>query len=96
MALEDIKKILKELLPGLREKYHVSELGIFGSYATGEQKEGSDVDVLVEFREPISLFKYVELKLFLEEKLKMEVDLVQKSGLKRLIKDDILKETLYI
>ena len=70
--------------------------GIFGSFATGEQKEGSDVDVLVELDRPAGLFKFVGLKFFLEDKLKMKVDLATKGALKPLIKDEILSETIYL
>ena len=96
MKLEEAKKIINQNLPFIKEKYGVSEVGIFGSFATGEQKDGSDVDILVEFDKPITLFGYVDLKFFLEDSLKTKIDLVQKSGLKPIIKDTILKETIYL
>ncbi len=96
MNLEEVKKIIKNNLPFIKEKYGVKEVGIFGSFATGEQKKGSDVDVLVEFDRPTGLFKFVGLKFFLEDKLKIKVDLATKGALKPLIKDDILKETVYL
>lgn len=48
-------RILRRHLPELREQYHVKSLGIFGSYARGEQRRRSDLDVLVEFDRPPSL-----------------------------------------
>ncbi|MBA3046773.1 nucleotidyltransferase family protein [Patescibacteria group bacterium] len=96
MDLKEIKKIIKNNLAFIKEKYGVKEVGIFGSFATGEQKKGSDVDVLVEFNRSITLLKYANLKNFLEDQLNIKVDLVQKSGLKPLIKDSILKETIYL
>ncbi len=71
-------------------------MGVFGSFAAGEEKEGSDVDILVEFDKSITLFGYVDLKFFLEDELKTKVDLVTKGALKPLIKDEILRETVYL
>ena len=96
MNLEEVKKIIKNNFPFIKEKYGVKEVGIFGSFATGEQKKGSDVDILVEFDRSITLFGYVELKDYLEEQRKTKVDLVQKKGLKPIIRDSILSETIYL
>ncbi len=84
---------LHEMLPELKEKYHVSYLGIFGSYIRGEQKPGSDLDVLVEFsRTPPTIFKFVNLENYLSEALGVKVDLVMKDALKPNIGKHILKE----
>ena len=58
---------LHEMLPELKEKYHVSYLGVFGSYIRGEQKSGSDLDVLVEFSKTPPIFKYVNLENYSQE-----------------------------
>ena len=71
-------------------------IGIFGSYVRGEQKKKSDLDILVEFSEPIGLFKFVELEDFLSQELNLKVDLVMKDALKPRIKDSILKEAIYV
>jgi uncharacterized protein len=93
---EDIRAKLEELKPILKERYQVETVGFFGSYA-GEQKKKSDVDVIVEFSQPnsIDLFDFIELEDFLSKKLGTKVDLVTKSALKPMIKDQILKETIY-
>jgi len=96
MKLDEIKKIIIGEMPFLMEKYGVKEIGVFGSAVRGEQKEGSDVDVLVEFSKPITLFGYSGLQRYLEEKLDSKVDLVSKKGLKPIIKDYILKEVQYV
>lgn len=96
MKLEQIKKILNKQLPFLRKKYKVKSIGIFGSFARGEQRKGSDIDILVEFSEPIGFFKFIDLADFLEEQLGCKVDLVTKKALKPLIKDKILKEVAYV
>ena len=71
-------------------------MGIFGSYVRGEQKKKSDLDVLVDFVEPISLFRFVELEDFLSQRLGVKVDLVMKDSLKARIKDSILDEAIYV
>ena len=89
-------RVLREHLPELRERYGVESLGIFGSYVRGEKKEGSDLDVLVEYSRLPDLFDFVALKLDLSERLGVQVDLVMKAGLKRRIGQRILDEVALI
>jgi len=95
-TLPEIERILRDQKPILREKFKVREIGIFGSVVRGEQKETSDLDLLVEFEEPIGLIKYVGLQNFLSDKIGARVDLVMKSGLKPIISRQILKEVIYV
>ncbi|MEM3426456.1 MAG: nucleotidyltransferase family protein, partial [Thermoproteota archaeon] len=92
--LEKVKKVLKEHKEELREKYGVKEIGIFGSYVRGENKESSDLDILVEFEDDakIDLIKFVELENYLSELLGVKVDLVDKTALKPAIGKHILQE----
>jgi predicted nucleotidyltransferase len=53
---------LEALKPRLAETYHVSEIGVFGSVARGEGTTDSDLDLLIEFDEPVSLFDLVRLE----------------------------------
>lgn len=85
---------LRENKPVLEEKYSVKNLEVFGSYVLGEQKKGSDLDVLVDFYKTIDLFKYIELENYLSETLGVKVDLVMKDALKPRIKDRILNEAI--
>ena len=94
--LEKLKKTTRSLKKTLADNYQVKRIGFFGSVARGDDTPKSDLDVLVEFKGPIGLFKFVELQRFLRYRLKKKVDLVSKKGLKRVIKKDILKETIYI
>lgn len=91
---EEIEGTLKRFKPMLREKFKVKEIGFFGSYVRGEESETSDVDVLVDFLEPIG-WEYIDFKEFLEEILGMEVDLVTVKALKPQLKEKILKEVVY-
>ena len=97
-TLEEIKSQLEELKPILKERFQVETIGVFGSYCREEQGRQSDVDILVTFVEPndIDLLDFIGLKRFLSRKLKMKVDLVTKSALKRRIRDKILQETIYV
>lgn len=89
--IEKIKNTLALHKPELAEKFHVKEIGVFGSYVRGEQKRGSDVDILVEFSEPIG-WEFVDLKEYLESILGVKVDLVTPAALKKTMKDKILAE----
>jgi predicted nucleotidyltransferase len=91
-----LTKILKQHLPELSNEYKISFLGIFGSYVRGEQKEESDLDILVEFSEAPDLLEFVELKEDLSKILGVKVDLVMKSALKPRIGKRILKEVVQI
>ncbi|MBU4245941.1 MAG: nucleotidyltransferase family protein [Nanoarchaeota archaeon] len=94
-TLEEIKKILAVHKEELREKFKVLEIGVFGSYAKGEQKKQSDLDILVEFYEPVGLFRFIELEEHLEKLLNAKIDLVSKKALKPHIGEHILKEVVY-
>lgn len=93
---EEILEILKKELPYLKEKFDVKTIGFFGSYVRGEQKEESDVDVLVEFQKPVGYFKFIELEDHLSKKLGTKVDLVTPDALKPLTKPRILGEVIYV
>ncbi|MCA6504257.1 MAG: nucleotidyltransferase family protein [Pseudanabaena sp.] len=95
-TLIDIQNILTELKPELTDKYHVSQLGIFGSYARGDYNSASDIDIIVEYSQKPSLFGLIELQDYLSDRLQMKVDLVTKDGLKPQIKEKILAEVIYL
>lgn len=92
--LEEIKRKLREHKPELKERYNVEEIGIFGSYVHGDQAESSDIDLLVEFSEPIG-WEIIDLKEELEELLNRPVDLVTKDALKPRLKTQIMKDVVY-
>jgi predicted nucleotidyltransferase len=94
--IQDIEAKLKENKDLLNERFNVTEIGIFGSFVRGEQKENSDLDILVEFEGRVSLFEIVRLERFLSELLGEKVDLVLKNSLKPRIGKHILREVVYI
>jgi hypothetical protein len=95
-SVTEIKWILTEKKDQLRRDYKVKEIGIFGSYVRKEQKKNSDLDILVEFEEPIGLFKFMDLEEYLKNLLGVKIDLVSKKALKPYIGKYILKEVVYI
>jgi len=92
-TLNEIKKILGDHQHVLTEKFKVKRLAIFGSYARGDQTEESDLDILVEFREPVG-FEFLRLARFLEEILQVKVDLVTPDAIKenrrKYIEEDLI------
>ena len=81
-SYKKIEETLKQHKKELAEKYRIKEMGMFGSYVKGEQKNKSDVDILVEFKEVPDLFKFLELESHLEGLLGLKVDLVRKKALR--------------
>ena len=91
-----LSKIIRQNLPKLTQEYNISYLGIFGSYIRGEQKEDSDLDILVEFSKEPDLLEFIGLKQELSETLGVEVDLVMKSALRPRIGKRILEEVVQV
>jgi predicted nucleotidyltransferase len=94
--LKKIEEIIIQNKPVLSKKFKVKDIGIFGSYVRGEQKPDSDLDVLVEFNERVGFFKFMQLEEYLENLLKVKVDLVSRKALKPRIGKNILKELVII
>ena len=91
-------KIIKVMRANTNEisAFGVKKIGLFGSCASGRQNAGSDMDVLIEFRNGKKKFdNYMELKFYLEKLFQRRIDLVIKDALKPRIKRDILKEVIY-
>lgn len=94
--LKNIRDTLQKNFSALQKEYHVRRFGVFGSVARGEQKKSSDIDMLVEFSEPIGLFQFVDLEDTLKTMLGRDVDLVTPRALKPFIKDNVLRQTIYV
>lgn len=87
-------EILRQQTPSLAEQYNVATLEVFGSYVRHEQRKNSDLDILVTFNKPPSLFKLVRLENHLSNLLGVQVDLTLKDSLKPAIGKHILREAL--
>ena len=88
-----IQEIKEKVIPVLKEN-KVAKAGLFGSYARGEQKKNSDVDILVEINDNRSLTEIIGLKLLLEKILKRKVDLVEYNTIRKELKDSILNNQI--
>jgi len=91
MTKDEIIKLLREHRADL-ERLDVKSLALFGSVVRGEARENSDVDFLVEFSKPVGLFKFLDVKNYLESLLKCKVDLVTPDALKQQLRKNILAE----
>jgi predicted nucleotidyltransferase len=94
--LSEIKSVLHAHADELRDRFKVKSLSVFGSYARNEQTERSDVDVLVEYIEPISLFWLVDTELYLDDLLGVKVDLIMKRSIRPEIREDVLREAVAV
>ncbi|HLD70903.1 MAG TPA: nucleotidyltransferase family protein [Negativicutes bacterium] len=95
MEITAIKKKLRNSESVLKERFLVKKIGIFGSYVQGEQHKKSDLDILVEFIEDPSFFKFLDLENYLSDTFGINVDLVMKNALKPAIGKKILSEVVY-
>ena len=95
-TLSEVKEILRKHKKELKERYKVKSIAIFGSYARNEQKETSDIDILVEFYKTPDLIEFVDLKYYLENILGIKVDLVTKNALHPMIREEVLKDAEYV
>ena len=89
---EVILKALRSASPGLKQRYPVASLGLFGSFAREDAGEASDVDVLVEFTRPVSLSTFLALENELRALIGREVDLVSRRALKPYIGRNVLRD----
>lgn len=81
-----------EIIINVLKPYNPKRIGIFGSYARGENTEESDVDILYQFAEPISLFQKSDLLENLKNKLNKNVDMVSEKFVHPYFKESIAKD----
>ena len=96
---KELKKnieLINHNFDGLRDLYQVKRIGIFGSFARHKQTRKSDIDILVEFSRPVGYFRFIELEDRLSAILKRKVDLATKNALKPAIKQEVLKNIVYV
>jgi predicted nucleotidyltransferase len=93
---QSILRSLKTLKSEVAREYSVKTIGVFGSVARDEQTERSDIDLLVEFSQPVGFVTFMRLEQFLSDRLGKKVDLVTPDALKPVIRQDVLSEVIYV
>ena len=83
MDKDEVIRLMKEHYNVLLTEYSVSRIGIFGSVVKGTMTEDSDLDIVVEFKEPIG-FKFIRFVEYLENLFGRKVDVVTKDGIKNI------------
>ena len=96
LSQKEVLEVLSNNLKTWKENYGVKRIALFGSYSRGEQKDSSDIDLLVEFAENSMTFdNYMELKFELEDLFQTTVDLVIIEDIKPALKPSILRSAKY-
>jgi hypothetical protein len=95
-SIDEAVAVLREHRAEVVRKYRVREVGIFGSFVRGEQKDRSDIDILVSFSGIPDVFDYLELEDYLRRLLHRKVDLVRKEAIRPELKKRILGEAIYV
>ena len=92
---EHITKTLKDNKVDLATRYHLTSIGIFGSFAREDFKNDSDIDILIDYDQPLGI-AFIDLAEELEKILNCKVDLVSKNGIKPKYLEEIQKDLIYI
>ncbi|MEK6894396.1 MAG: nucleotidyltransferase family protein [Nanoarchaeota archaeon] len=92
---KSLQEIKEKIAPLLKEN-NVTKAGIFGSYARGEEKNGSDVDILIEMNDGGGFDSIINLKILLEKILKRKVDLVEYCTIRKELKRSILRDEIRV
>jgi predicted nucleotidyltransferase len=96
MTRQAILERLNAEAPGLRKKYGVRSLAVFGSMARGDDHEGSDVDILVTFEGPVTFRGFMGLKLDLEDLFGRRVDLGTPETLRPETRPSVEKDLIHV
>jgi predicted nucleotidyltransferase len=97
MTKADIQCKLEKNKAFIESRFHVTSIGLFGSFTRGESTLESDIDILVEFQKGHKdFFNYMRLKHYLQELLGREVDLVMKGAVKPRLRDNIFNQVQYV
>lgn len=77
------------------KKYKFSSIGVFGSFSRDDFNEESDIDILIEYDNPIGI-EFIDLAIELEKLLNRPVDLVSRKGIKPKYFSEIQKDLVYV
>ena len=88
--------IILSLKSEFETRFHVKSIGMFGSVARNENTETSDLDLVVDFSEPVGMFKFLELQDYLRLALNTDVDLTTPRAIKPAIRQTVERDVLYV
>lgn len=97
LTTQNIMQFLTENKEYFRKEFHVSKIGLFGSFARGEQRSDSDIDILIEIEndtQNIYDLKW-ELREYLQKKLNRNVDVCSEKHIKSFAKEMVLRDAIY-
>lgn len=95
-SLAHFVRVLQAQLPELSSRYHIESLGIFGSYSRGQEKPRSDLDLVVEYSQPIDPDARRELVDLLSKQLRVKVEVIQKESLPPYIRKRVMRDALWL
>ena len=95
-TIEEISTILQNNKDYFEEKFFVDKFLLFGSYAKNEQTAESDIDLLVNFKQPIDFFDFIDLQDYISNLFNKKIDLGTINSLKDFIKEKVLKEAIVL
>lgn len=93
--LSEIKQVLQQLKPELSKRFHVQSLGLFGSVVRDDFSPTSDIDIIVDFDQPVGI-EFIDLANYIEQRLQKKVDLVSRRGVKDKYFKAIEREIVYV
>jgi predicted nucleotidyltransferase len=93
--LTEVTKVLEQLKPELAQKFHVRTIGLFGSLVRDDFSPFSDIDIIVDFNQPVGI-EFIDLADYLEQHLQKKVDLVSRNGVKDKYFKAIEREIVYV
>jgi predicted nucleotidyltransferase len=96
MAGRTLKKKIQESIVSILTRYDAERIAIFGSYARGEAKEHSDIDILVRFARPKSLLQIVQIEDEIRKSIHMKVDLVTEKAVSPHLAGSIHRDEMVI
>lgn len=97
-STKEILDFIEQNKSFLKSRFHIVKIGLFGSYVRQEQKEDSDLDLIIEFEENTpDLYELKhQIKDFFRHNLDVDVDICREKYLKPGIKESLLNEVVFI
>jgi predicted nucleotidyltransferase len=92
----EVLEILEKDFSYLKKAFHVEKVGLFGSYARGEQAEESDLDLMIEFEKTPDFLELSDLEEHLSDLVGFKVEIVTPGGLKNRVKHNIMKDMEFV